>query len=146
MSDRLENSGSAALHLHGPQSTRISYYARGTVEHHPNGYGSLVIERGAGSMDLVFYVHDAEQAETISAAFADLAASFRADPPPPPDAGPCRICGTQTRYVETFSGVGKPDARALIHADAGIRVRDHNAEPTPTGRDAIAEDEARSAE
>lgn len=131
-----DNRGSMTLHLHGPQAPVVKHYPRGTSAHTPEGYGSINIERGVGGLDLTVFVHDAEQAEAIAEAFASLAAKFRADTPPPPDAGPCRICGTQTRYVESFQGVGKPDARALIHTDAGIRLRDHSAELVPAKPDA----------
>ena len=127
-----DNRGVLALHLHGPQSPSVRYYARGTTPHTPNGYGVIDIGRAVGCLDLGVFVHEVEQCDAIAAAFTELAAKFRADPPPPPDAGPCRICGAQTRYVETFQGAGKADAPSLIHADAGIRVRDHHAE---LGRD-----------
>lgn len=121
-----DNRGSLTLHLHGPQQIKHRYYPRGTTAHTPEGYGALEIERGTGGLDVTMFVHDAEQADAIAAAAAELAAKFRADPPAPEDAGPCRICAAQTRYVDDFSG-----DRVLIHADAGIRFRDHYAELVP---------------
>jgi hypothetical protein len=126
-----ENRGSATVHLHGPQTPEAKYYPRGSNLHTPDGYGAVSIAGGAGSMGISVFLHDAEQADAIAEAFAAVAAKFRADPKPEPVVGPCRICGTETRYVESFAGAGKPDARALIHADAGVRLRDHNAELVP---------------
>lgn len=131
-----DNRGSVILHIHGEQAPEAKYYGRGTTSHTPDGYGCVTLPRGAGGMDLNVFLHSPEQADAISEAFASLAAKFRADPPPPASAGACRICGTDTRYVESFEGVGKEPGRALIHADSGIRLRDHHAELVPDKPDA----------